>query len=97
MVLFEEPEGTQGFDAGGELCGVGKFTGGERVLVDGDGGVGGLSGIGGGFRMVMRLRRCDQYEASRDAAKTCDLTLIRGAGSMVPFGPYRWKSLVLRG
>lgn len=56
VMLFEEAKGPQGFDAGSELCGIGEFASSKSVLVDGNGGVGSLGGIGGGFRMVMSLR-----------------------------------------
>lgn len=54
------------------------------MLVNGDGGVGSLGGIGGGLRMVMRLERFGQYKAARHRAKLVRHTLIRGAESMVP-------------
>lgn len=56
VMLLEETKSPQGLDAGSKLCGIGEFAGSESVLVDGNGGVGGLSGIGGGFRMVVGLR-----------------------------------------
>lgn len=85
MVLFEEPEGAQSFDAGGDLGGVRELASGEGVLVDGNSRVGGLGSVGGGFCMVMRLKRCCQHKASGHAARNLDRTLVRGAESMVPF------------
>lgn len=61
MVLLKKPERSQGFDAGGDLGGVGKLAGCEGMLIDGDGGVGCLGCVGGGFCMVMRLERYGQH------------------------------------
>lgn len=55
MVLLEELEGSQRLDTGCSLGGIGEFPSGESVLVDGNGGVGCLRGVRGGFRMIMRL------------------------------------------
>ena len=42
VVEFQQLQGAQGLDTGGVIGGVGKLAGGEGVLVDGDGGIGGL-------------------------------------------------------
>lgn len=66
VMLFEEAKGSQGLDAGSQLCSIGEFASSESVLVDGNSRVGGLSGIRGSFRMVVGLRKWSQYEAIGD-------------------------------
>jgi hypothetical protein len=63
-VLFEQPKGPKGLDAGRGFCGIGELSCGEGMLVDGDGGVGGLRSVQGSFGMIMRLSRPGQHGPS---------------------------------
>ena len=55
VVLLQQPERAQGLDAVGGLGGVGELAGGEGVLVDSDGRVGGLGCCRGSPSVVVRL------------------------------------------
>ena len=56
MVLLEQFQGAQSFDAVGVFGGISEFAGGSGMLIDSDGGVCGVSRCGCGARMIVGLR-----------------------------------------
>lgn len=75
VVLFEEPEGPQGLNTGGDLRGIGELARCEGVLVDSDCRVGCLGCVRGGFGVVMRLARHCQQEHSQGGEEPLTLYL----------------------
>jgi hypothetical protein len=57
VVLLEKLQGAEGLDAVGVSGSVCELAGGTGVLVDGNGGVGGMGRIGSGSRMIVSLER----------------------------------------
>lgn len=55
VVLLQQPQGAQRFEAGCGTSGVCEFSRGEGMFVDCDRSLGLVRRVGGGFGMVMRL------------------------------------------
>ena len=93
VVELQQLQGAQGLDAGGVLCGVGELPCGEGVLVDGDGGIGGLGSDRGRSGMIVCLSSvfpCVSDMALEKKLKPCEqLRMLHAcghrAGSFVPW------------